>query len=330
MLILSKKSCLLLLLALVLSSGCSSNQTMKNAWKSTKGMWYTYASPKADIDYTDTGDLGPEQMALATRMMGIDVQLAQLERVMINADKPPTGEWLGEFFGRFPWVSGFAGMRADGQIIGQEPSLPMKPLDYSPLLEEDKKQGMRDLRGHVQATPMGPEVFLATPLYDGSNFLGVVVAHFDMRSLLSFSTKPEELVIVSPEAVLWPGKFDFAATPLANVKWAEVIKDSSSGTLSNATGSFHWVVRYLGNQAIIFAVPATGTFPEKSEQLSALEGKQNMGAPLMPVPAAPTSPMRPFDHSTEVPQGSKDSILLDDVKAPSPFGPASVKERKLD
>lgn len=320
----SKKSCLVLLLALALSNGCSSNQTVKNAWKSTKGVWYTYANPKADIDYEETGALGPEQMALATRMMGIDVQLTQLERVMINADKPPTSEWLGQFFSRFPWVSGFAGVKADGQIIGQEPSMPLKPLDYMPLLEEDGKQGMRDLRGYVQDTPLGPEVFLATPLYDGSNFLGVVIAHFDMRALLTFSTKPEELVILSPEAVLWPGKFDLASTPLHGVKWLEVVKGSSSGTLSNSTGSFHWVLRYLGNQPLIFAVPATGTFPEKAEQLSALEGSQNYGAPLS------TGIIRPFDTSTEVQQGSQDSMLLRGLEQPSPLRPPSLEEINID
>lgn len=320
----SKKSCLVVLLALLLSSGCSSNQTMKNAWKSTKGTWYTYANPKANIDYEDTGSLEPEQMALATRMMGIDMQLTQLERVMINADKPPTGEWLGQFFTRFPWVNGFAGIKADGQIIGQEPSMPMKPLDYMPLLEEDGKQGMRDLRGYVQDTPLGPEVFLATPLYDGSSFLGVVVAHFDMRALLSFSTKPEELVILSPDAVLWPGKFDVASTPLAGVQWKTLVKSSSSGTLSNATGSFNWVLRYLGNHPLIFAVPATGNFPEKAEQLSALEGSQNYGAPLS------TGIVRPFDTSTEVQQGSRESMLLRNLEAPSPLRPPSIEEISID
>lgn len=322
----SKKSCLLLiLLALVLSTGCSSNQSMKNAWKSTKGMWYTYASPKADIDYEDTGNLGPEQMALATRMMGVDVQLSQLERVMINADKPPTGPWLGQFFSKFPWVSGFAGMKADGQILGQEPAIPMKSLDYSPLLEADKKQGMRELRGYVQDTPLGPEVMLATPLYDSETFLGVVVAHFDMRALLSFSTKPEELVILSPDLVLWPGKFDIAATPLAGVKWNALLKSSSNGALSNARGSFHWVARYLGNLPLIFAVPSAGTFPEKTEQLSGLQG-QNFGAPL----STGGSGVRPFDTSIEVMPGSDESMLLNDINPPSPFGPPSVDEQPLD
>lgn len=169
---------------------------------------------------------------------------------------------------------------------------------------------------------MGPEVFLATPLYDGSTFLGVVIAHFDMRALLPFSTKPEELVILAPDVVLWPGKFDVSATPLANVKWADVVKNTSSGTLSNATGSFHWVVRSVGNQPLIFAVPATGTFPEKAEQLSALEGR-SYGAPL-------STGMRPFDHSTEVQQGSRESMLLEELNPPSPFGAPSVDEISID
>lgn len=93
----------------------------------------------------------------------------------------------------------------------------MKELDFIPLLYEDKKQNSRALRGDVQNTPLGPEIMLAAPLYDGVDFLGIVVAYFDMRALMQYSGNPENLVILSPHALLWPGKYDFAATPLAGV-----------------------------------------------------------------------------------------------------------------
>lgn len=99
----------------------------------------------------------------------------------------------------------------------------MKDLDFIPLLYEDKKQNSRALRADVQNTPLGPEVMLAAPLYDGVDFLGVVVAYFDMRALMQYSGSPENMVILSPQALLWPGKYDFAATPLAGVDWSEVV-----------------------------------------------------------------------------------------------------------
>lgn len=268
--------CFLLLIAVAaLAAGCSSYQPTKNAWKSTKGFWNTYVSPPATVDYEEKGNLSPRALALTNSMLGIDVELGRLERVMLNADKPPTREWIANFFTTFPWISGFAGVKYDGTILGQEPATSMKELDFIPLLYEDKKQNSRALRGDVQNTPLGPEIILAAPLYDGVDFLGIVAAYFDMRALMQYSGNPEDLVILSPHALLWPGKYDFAATPLAGVNWTETVAKSSSGTCTNATGTFYYMVRYLGNLPLVFAVAESGTFPEG-------KGDVEQGLPFFP------------------------------------------------
>lgn len=138
-----------------------------------------------------------------------------------------------------------------------------------------KSKNSRALRGDVQNTPLGPEIMLAAPLYDGVDFLGIVVAYFDMRALMQYSGNPENLVILSPHALLWPGKYDFAATPLAGVNWAETVAKSSSGTCTNATGTFYYMVRYLGNLPLVFAVAESGTFPEG-------KGDVEQGLPFFP------------------------------------------------
>lgn len=317
---------LAVIMAIFFGAGCSSNQTVKNVWKNTKGTWYTYISPPASIDYSETGDMDANDVALVTRMMGIDIQLSNLEKVMHNADKPPTQEWMAAFFARFPWMDGFAGVKADGQIIGQEPAIPMKPLEFSPMLEEDAKQNLRALRGHVQDTSMGPEVFLAAPLYDAQNFLGIVVAYFDMRTLLRYSTNPDELVILAPQAVLWPGKYDYDATPLAALKWDDVVLKASRGTASNTQGTFYWVVRYLGNQPLIFAVPVSGSFPEKHNMLSGPTTDRPFSAPLTPA-VRPGSAAPDLDTHDLIP-GSADSVLLPGDR-PSPFGPGHKIDKDL-
>lgn len=318
---LSKRLCTLCILAALLSAGCSSNQSVKNAWKGTKGMWYTYMSPSASIDYDEKGALDVQDLALATRMMEIDIQLAQLERVMSNADKPPTGEWMQAFFAKFPWMSGFAGLKADGTIIGQEPSVPLKPLDFSPLLQEDKKQNLRALRGHVQETPMGAEVFLAAPLYDGQDFLGVVAAHFDMRALMKYSSNPQDLIVLSPETVLWAGEYEAHSSPLTSVNWKEIVVNATSGMVNAGGSDYYWVVRFLGNQPLIFAIPANAG--------AASKGAESMSpAGIM----SPTSTPRSAMGSHEVMPGSKDSVLLpENSSRPAPFGPSKgPQERKLD
>lgn len=338
--------------AAFLVSGCSSYQPTKNVWKSTKGFWNTYVSPPASVDYDEKGELSPQALALTHSMMGIDIELSRLERVMMNADKPPTRDWIVSFFSNFPWVSGFAGVKYDGTILGQEPANPMKQLDFIPLLYEDKKQNSRALRADVQPSPLGPEIILAAPLYDGVDFLGVVATYFDMRALMQYSENSKNVVILSPNALLWPGKYDFAATPLAGVDWDEVVTKSSSGTCSNINGTFYYMVRYLGNLPLIFAVAEKGSFPEGDGNVAqglAFFPKEREKLPpppqperkrktldgpdavAMPTPADAVSPAgQPVQGtagaSHDIQAGSGDSVLLKNKRAEK----AKVQERQLE
>lgn len=252
----------LLICALSVLCACSQYQPVKDVWKSTKGLWNTYVSQPASVDYEKREDLPDQALTLSRNMQGVDVELTKLERTMQNADKPPTQEWLDQLFSQYPWLNGFAGIKYDGEILGQQPPDSLKNLDFNPLLYEDKKQSSRALRTDIQPSPLGPEIMLATPLYDGTDFLGIVVAYFDMRSLMHFSQNPQDIVILAPNALLWPGKYDFAATPLAGVDWSQVVQESSAGTCSNSTGTFIYIVRYLGNLPLVFATPESGDFPE--------------------------------------------------------------------
>lgn len=281
------QSILLITLLCALSWGCSSWQPAKNVWKSTKGLWNAYVSPPASVDYEDKGSLPPEALALSSAMLGVDRELHKLERAMQNADKPPTQQWLDNLFATFPWLDGFAGVKYDGSILGQQPPESLKELDFNPLLYEDKRQNSRALRADVQPGPLGPEIMLATPLYDGVDFLGIVVAYFDMRSLMTFSDDAQNIVVLCPTALLWPGKYDFAATPLASVDWAKVVAESSAGKCSNSNGSFLYIVRYLGNLPLVFAIAENGNFPDGNggiEQGFAFFPTQREKLPPPPLP----------------------------------------------
>ncbi len=290
--------CCTVLAGSLLLSACSSYQPTKNVWKSTKDMWYSYVSVPATVDYSEKGTLSPRGQALSACMMGVDMELSRFERTMLNADRPPTREWMDRFFTDYPWVSGFAGVKYDGTLLGQEPGPSLKNLDFIPLLYEDKKQNSRALRGYVQQSDLGPEVMLAAPLYDGVDFLGIVVSYFDMRNLVKFSSSPEDLVILSPQALLWPGKYDFAATPLSSVDWAEVVRKSSSGTCTNERGSFYYQVRYLGNLPLVCAVVESGDFPQGN-------GDVNQGGRFFPkitekLPPPPPPERKKRDDTHEV------------------------------
>ena len=171
--------------SLVFIGGCS---TFDSTWKSTKAFYGEYINPPAQIDYDDKGVLNDAETTLASRMVGIDIQLEQLERCLQNSDKPPTGESVAVLFHRFPWLSGLAAVDANGMVLAQEPPAAMKELDFAKMLEQKARGNeLRGLRGLVEDTPLGPEVLTGIPIYSGSEMLGLLVTHFDMRSLLTYT-----------------------------------------------------------------------------------------------------------------------------------------------
>lgn len=293
--------------------GCG--QTTHNVMKDTKRYYRDYLNPPAQVDFGDSGYSTPEETRLSAGFVGIDLQLRSLERGLDNADRRPDSNWVETFLRSYPWLAGVAAVDASGEVLARMPSFDMKNIDYSGLLEADPKQKMRMLRGMVVDTPLGPEVVVAVPLYAAMDFKGIIAAHFDMRALLPYSAHPSDIVIVSPAGVLWPGRYDIAATPLQDQDWAKLTAKDSCGTLSNAQGEFFWVTRYVGNLPLVFAVPVKGSFPEKPEQLAVLSTARelgNGGKPQTPVAA-------------EAPQalGEDDPSLL---VAPAPELPGSPIE----
>ena len=248
-------------------SGCSAG----DAWKSTKALYGEYLNPPASINYDDKGSLSSAESMLASRMVGIDIQLDQLERYLQNSDKAPTGESVMILFQRFPWLSGFAAVNADGTVLAQEPQTSMKELDFSKILAEEPRGGeLRGLRGLVQDSPLGAEVLMGIPVFSDATLRGMLVAHFDMRSLLNYTSGADDLVVLAPQGILWSGRFAVEATPLAGRDWADLTRSAAQGSVSSKDGTFIWMVRFIGKQPIVFATPSEGHFAESSAPEQAL------------------------------------------------------------
>ena len=245
--------------------GCSMNEAWDKTVATTQSLYSTYLNPPASVDYTDKGDVHDYQKILAGRMKGVELQLTTLERYMRSADKPPSNESVIAVREKFPWLSGVVAVDSNGEILAQEPPYEMKQLDFTKLLQRHDSTSMsRTLIGSIQNTLLGPECILAVPIYHNSDFLGLYVVHFDIRSLLLGTMDAPELVIASPDVVLWPGKYVYPETPLAGIDWKNLLVDEVYGIVRNERGAFCWMVRYLGGEPLIFATPVEGDFPVES------------------------------------------------------------------
>lgn len=240
-------------------------QNPHELWKSTKNLYSTYLNPPAAVDYADRGSLTDAESTLASRMLAIDSQIEKLEIFLENQDKPPTAESIAQLFHRFPWISGLAAVDNLGDVHAQEPAVSMKPLDFAPILDQESRKGSpRGLRAFAQDTPFGAEIYMGMPIYEDAELRGFLVCHFDMRSLLQYVGSQGDLVILTPEAVLWSGNFVLDATPLANRNWEAITSDAIEGSFSDSTGEFVWMARFLGRMPMIFAAPVRGNYDSGS------------------------------------------------------------------
>lgn len=255
---------------LLLLPGCRTPQTMKDAWKGTRSYYYEYLNTPAQLDLDDKGNVRDYQGALGAAIADFDMQLQGLERALQNSDQNPDAAWVSDLTTRFPWLSGVALTDEDGIPRAKIPPNFPKPFEIGNLLEVDPKQQLKDLRAFVQQDPLGPEVYVGNPVYVGADFKGVIVAHFDPRTLLARAGDPAQVMIAGPDGLIWPGMYDAEATPIAGINWAERVKSDVYGIESNNLGSFYWVCRYIGNLPLIYAFRIQGEFPLQEENLESL------------------------------------------------------------
>ena len=231
--------------------GCS--LTDSQAWKSTRRFYYTYVNTPETLDVSDPATLPENESRLASRLMAVDGQLTSLEQALDALGMVPDSAAVGELLRRFPWLSGLTLVDPAGAILAAEPPISLKQLDFTPLLESPPDSSPRALRAVVQDTPLGPEVLVARPLLIGGELQALVVASFDFRSLLPYASAPGDLVVRTADIPLWSGG---EAGSLAGVDWSAEIAKRSRGVVRAESGSFVWLVRYMGGQPLVFATPA--------------------------------------------------------------------------
>jgi hypothetical protein len=243
----------LLACALFTASGCD---TIKPYWKSTRQAYKEYVNVDPTIDLKDTGNPDPSERKLADLFTPVDQRLEFLMRALSAQDTPPTAEWCQSFMDSFPWLSGMALLNESGSVSFKLPAFDIKPVDFTPLMEQDKLYKARKMAAYVATTELGAEVMIAKPLYVENDFKGLLVAHFDPGSLAKFAPEPGKLMMFIPGTVLAAGEDSGAAQTLATLNWKNILKSDVSGEQRLGGVRYLWQSRYLGQISLIYAVSA--------------------------------------------------------------------------
>lgn len=227
--------------------GCSST------WKSTKEMYDEYVVQAETVDIEDPGTGNEGQLQMARVISRMDERLFYFLREFSSRDTFPGMEWFDSLLGEYPWLSGTGAVDTEGEILVLRPETSIKPVDFLPLLDPNECFDERSVRGAVVETEFGPEVYVGEPFFRDGEWMGLLTAHFDMRALVRLSPVPDDLLILSRETVLWPGK-NFPVEQLREkIKWDD-LEDTTRDEVEINEREYFWLVRYVGQMKIVYVV----------------------------------------------------------------------------
>ncbi len=266
--------------ALLAAAGCD---TMKSTWKGTRKAYKEYINVDPTIDLKDPGISDPTQQKLARLFTPVDERLEFLLRDLSSKDTPPDREWCEAFAAHYSWLSGLVVLNGSGSTVMKFPSFGLKTVDLSPMMEFEKSYKKRRMAAVIASGDLGAEIVIAQPLFTQSDFQGLLVAHFDSGSLAKFSPEPEQLFIIAPGAVVWPGGDAGTAKALASIDWKKMLLSNVSGEVVLGQTKYLWQARYIAQAQIVYAVSAV---PASAKVKPAEPAAEPAAAEPATVPAA--------------------------------------------
>ncbi|BBD07800.1 hypothetical protein [Desulfovibrio ferrophilus] len=244
------------ILALAALTGCESmKQSWDSTWTSSKGYYSEYINPDPEIDLEQLGYTSTEEK-LAKLFTPVDKPVADLAVYLNRVDTFPGEKWVANLQQRFPWINGLVIATLDGTMVAKMPEETMKPRNLQPILDHGDALRDRRLRSFTDQTPLGPEMYLGTALFKGNDLVGVIVVHFDPRSVVDFCPAPQELMVLTTDFVIWNGGDSALAEALLARPWNEMLAEQASGRVDENGTEYAWLTRYVGDKQLVYLTEA--------------------------------------------------------------------------
>lgn len=289
--------------------GCTYAQ---NTMKETKKVYKKYVLPSSSVDIDSSSISKDSELRLAALMKPVDWPIFELYRYLDGKDTKPDEEWFQNLFTRFGWISGVMMTDTTGAVLFQHPSVSLKDLQIQPLLDYGDAWRDHKVRSKADITELGPEVYMASPLFEDGEWKGLLIVHFDPRKLVERCTAPDDLIILSPSGVVWPGKNAEVANAMGQIEWDKVRKGRDYGSYSNGDRKFYWVAHDIGHFSLIYAAEAwtlePPAKPAEGQAPATLEPASTDSEPVAS-PAPESSPA-----SVETPAPAPDDSKADKKK----------------
>lgn len=222
------------------------------------GGWSTLSDKAAgliepELEYRDYSPKG-DRWRLAHLFAPVDQRLQVLARDMTTVESFPDPSWYSRVLERHPWITSVAAVDSKGRLLGRAPETAIMPLDTEMFLDFKDDWERAVFKAFFFQTELGPQGYLVQPTFLRNEWVGLIVAQFDPRSLRAYSPEPDNLAVLHPDLPLWPATEANGANALTEIDWRAVLRDDVGGRLELDDDGYTWLARHIGDSFIIYAV----------------------------------------------------------------------------
>jgi hypothetical protein len=249
--------CLLVLITTISTTGCEHAHNAFRFVQDKSEPVVQLVDPDPEVDLEDTDLLDESETRLATLFGPVDQRLGDLGSTLDAMESLPPAGWFRNLRERYPFVDVAVATDLRGDVIAGEGLDEAGSAALLALLERGESlDEKRILLVETVEEANGARMYVANRLIVDNVWKGLVVASFDWAELAAYSPNPAELLVLTPEKLVWSGEWDASDAPLQKFDWMDIIDDSVAGELESDGTEFTWLVRYLGEERIIYATPS--------------------------------------------------------------------------
>ncbi|MCF8104085.1 MAG: hypothetical protein K9K64_01255 [Desulfohalobiaceae bacterium] len=224
-----------------------------NPLETTKKIYRGRAFP-AKVDFEQGTGLKEKEQKLAQALSGTDEKIERLRLALERQGSPPSLQWMQGTVRSMPWLNGLRVLDSQGREMRRYPETQVKQLDLQDIHEEISNSDSRQMRLLSLETPFGREVCLVKPFFYQESHQGLLLAHFDFRTLLPAGPQSNEVMVFFPGKPLWSGNYGRIARELSLQDWNSLLAKNIHGQITIEKKTFYWLVRYVGIDPLVYAV----------------------------------------------------------------------------
>lgn len=204
----------------------------------------------------EKADISDSKREMADLFASSDKKLHKLIREIKTFEKNASERAAESFYSNFEFTDRVALMNLDADIEKKYPGDAKLQKELSKLLEGVHKSDY-PRKIHYRLAHKNSDIFIFKPVYKEYSLYGYLVVGVNIHSLVRENRSASQFLVLTPQRVLWPGKYKELVPKMLDQDWNRRLKNAVTGEIYLNKQSYIWFARYIGFDPIVYLMKKT-------------------------------------------------------------------------